>query len=248
MIRALIVDDEPPSRRKIRRFLERDAEIGGVREAGSTAEAVAAIREFAPELVYLDVEMPDGDGFSVLAAAPEPRPFHVVFLTAHDRYAVRAFDEQALDYLMKPVSPERFERSLERAKEQVALTRGPRPGAEPRRTKRLVVQKGARELLIPVDRIDWADADRNYVCLHAGTETFTIRGTLESLARRLDPDEFVRINRSQLVNLDRIREMQPWFHGERRIILKDGRELAWTRRFRTASETFHAPPASSSRR
>jgi len=234
MIRVLIADDEPPARRKVRRFLERDPEIGEIREAGSGEEAVSAMREFAPDLVFMDVQMPGIDGFTALAAAPEPRDFHVIFLTAHEHYAVRAFEAEALDYLVKPVDPERFERALERAREQLAL-RKRAPKQPPRFLKRLVVQKNGREIFLAVERLDWAASDRNYVQLHAGGETYTIRGTLEGLARQLDPEQFARINRSELVNLDRVREMQPWFHGERRIVLKDGHELTWTRRFRAAT-------------
>jgi len=235
VIRVLIADDEPPARRKVRRFLERDAEIGEIREAGSGTEALAAIARFAPDLVFLDVQMPDMDGFSVLSSTPEPRGFHVVFLTAHQQHALRAFDAEALDYLLKPVDPERFERSLERAKQQIGLRRAGPPAPERRFARRLVVEKRGRELFLPVESVDWADAEGNYVHIHAGPETFTLRRTLESLARQLDPEQFQRINRSQLVNLDRVKEMQPWFHGERRIVLKDGRELTWTRRFRPAS-------------
>jgi two-component system LytT family response regulator len=236
MIRVLIADDEPPARRKVRRFLQDDAEIGEIEEATSGAEAIAAIQRFAPDLVFLDVQMPGMDGFAVLEALPGPRDFHVVFLTAHQQHALRAFEAEALDYLLKPVDPERFERALERAKEQVALRREQRPKAgAPRFLKRILVEKNGREIFLPAERLDWAEADRNYVCLHAGGEMYTIRGTLESLARQLDPDQFARISRSELINLDRVKEMQPWFHGERRIILKDGRELTWTRRFRAAS-------------
>jgi two-component system LytT family response regulator len=233
MIRALIVDDEPPARRKIRRGLERDPDIGAIREAGSGEEAIAALRDFAPDLVFLDVQMPGIDGFGVLAAAPGPRAFHVVFLTAHEQHALQAFEAEALDYLLKPVDPERFDRSLERAKEQVRL-RSARATVDDTRPflKRLVVQKDEREIFLPVERIDWADADRNYVDVHTAGEVYTVRTTLEQLVRELDPDQFVRINRSQLVNLDSVKEMQPWFHGERLIVLKDGRELMWTRRFR----------------
>jgi two-component system LytT family response regulator len=237
MIRVLIADDEPPARRKVRRFLEHDPEIGEIQEAGSGEQALRVLRTFAPDLVFLDVQMPGMDGFTALAAAPEPRVFHVIFLTAHEHYALRAFQAEALDYLLKPVDPERFERALERAKEQVALRRERKgqPEAPRRFSKRLLVQKAGREIFLPIDRLDWAASDRNYVQLHAGAETYTIRGTLENLAQQLDPDQFVRINRSELVNLDRVKEMQPWFHGERRIVLKDGSELTWTRRFRAVT-------------
>jgi two-component system LytT family response regulator len=235
MIRVLIADDEPPARRKIRRFLEGDREIGEIHEAGSGEEAVAALTASRQDLVFLDVQMPDMDGFHVLLAVPEPHSFHVVFLTAHEQYAVRAFEAEALDYLLKPVAPDRFERSLERAKEQI-WRRAEREAQEVSRAfaKRLVVSKSGLEVFLATAMLDWADADGNYVHLHAGAESYTIRSTLDNLVRRLDPDQFARINRSQIVNLDRIKEMQPWFHGERRIVLKDGRELTWTRRFRAA--------------
>jgi two-component system, LytTR family, response regulator len=236
MIRVLIADDEPPARRKVRRFLQDDPEIGEIEEAGSGAETAASIQRFAPDLVFLDVQMPDMDGFAVLEALPGARDFHVVFLTAHQQHALRAFEAEALDYLLKPVDPERFERVLERAKEQVALRLEQRPkSAPPRFLKRILVEKNGREIFLPVERLDWAEADRNYVCLHAAGETYTTRGTLENLARQLDPDQFARISRSELVNLDHVKEMQPWFHGERRMVLKDGRELTWTRRFRASS-------------
>ncbi|HYL75661.1 MAG TPA: LytTR family DNA-binding domain-containing protein [Bryobacteraceae bacterium] len=235
MIRVLIVDDEPPARRKVRRFLERDPEIGAIAEAGSVADAIQVMRQFVPDLVFLDVQLGDMDAFQVLTAAPEPRDFHVVFLTAHDHHALRAFEAEALDYLVKPVHPERFERALERAKEQVALRRDQKPnGVAQRFLKRILVEKNGREVFLQVERLDWAESDRNYVRLHSGADEYTMRATLETLARQLDPDQFVRISRSRLVNLDQVREMQPWFHGERRIILKDGSELTWTRRFRAA--------------
>ncbi len=241
MIRVLIADDEPPARRKVRHFLERDSEIGEIREAACGTAAIEAIGTFLPDLVFLDVQMPDMDGFAVLSAAPEPHRFHVVFLTAHQHHAVRAFEAEALDYLLKPVGPERFERSLRRAKGQIAL----RHERLPQQTsqsflKRLVVQKQGREIFLSMEDVDWVDSGGNYVHLHAGPETYIVRTTLDNLTRQLDPDEFVRINRSQLVNVDRIKAMQPWSHGERRIVLTDGHELTWTRRFRAA---FRARPS-----
>jgi two-component system LytT family response regulator len=236
-MRVLIVDDEPPARRKIRRFLEDSPGIDAIAEAGAGREALEAIRGFRPDLLFLDVQMPDMDGFAVLQAVPPPRDFHVVFLTAHDHHALRAFEAEALDYLLKPADADRFERVLERARQQVALrqARLAAPAPPPRFPRRLLVEKSGKELFLPVEQLDWAEADRNYICLHAGRETYTLRATLESLVRQLDPDQFARISRSELVNLDRIREMQPWFHGERRITLKDGKELTWTRRFRAQS-------------
>ena len=235
MIRVLIVDDEPPARRKVRRFLERDAAIGDIREAASGGEAIAAIRGSTPDIVFLDVQMPDMDGFAALSAVRDAGDFHVVFLTAHEQHAIRAFEAEALDYLLKPVDPDRFEQALERAKTQIALRRSRQaPGERRGFAKRVLVQKKGREVFLPIERIDWADAEGNYLHLHAGAETYLVRSTLDLFARQLDPDQFVRINRSQLVNLDRVKEMQPWFHGERRVILTDGRALTWTRRFRAS--------------
>jgi two-component system LytT family response regulator len=227
MMRVLIVDDEPPARRKVRRQLEA---AGGaeIREAGSGAEAIQAIAEFAPDLVFLDVQMPDMDGFAVLREVGQPRDFHVVFLTAHDSRALEAFEAEAMDYLLKPVDPDRFDRVLERARERIAARR------PAKFARRLLVETRGREIFLPVEQLEWAEADRNYVRLHAGREIYTLRATLESVARQLDPDQFARISRAEIVNLDFIREMQPWFHGERRIVLKDGTELTWTRRYRAA--------------
>jgi two-component system LytT family response regulator len=226
-MRVLIVDDEPPARRKVRRHLEA-AGTAEIREAGSGVEAIAAIAEFAPDLVFLDVQMPDMDGFAVLREVGLPRDFHVVFLTAHDAHALEAFNAEALDYLLKPVDPDRFDRVLERARERI-VARRPAKFA-----RRLLVETKGREIFLPVEQLEWAQSDRNYVLLHAGRETYAIRATLESVARQLDPDQFARISRAEVVNLDFIREMQPWFHGERRIVLKDGTELTWTRRYRAA--------------
>ncbi len=240
-MRVLIVDDEPPARRKVRRFVERSGDGWEIREAGSGTEALAIVQEFDPDLVFLDVQMPVMDGFAFLGAAGDRR-FHVVFLTAHESHALRAFENEALDYLLKPVDPDRFERVLERAMEQVELRRAHQPStpAPAHYLKRLLVQRNGREVFLPVERLDWAESSRNYVVLHAGPETYNIRGTLESLARQLDPDQFARISRSELINLDSVKEMQPWFHGERRIILKDGAELTWTRRFRASSSRDQA--------
>jgi two-component system, LytTR family, response regulator len=241
MMRVLIVDDEPPARRKVRRFLERDPDIGQIAEAGSGAEAIQAVRRTAPDLIFLDVQLGDMEGFQALEAIPEPRDFHVVFLTAHDTHALRAFKAEALDYLVKPVDPDRFERALARAKEQVALRRAhPAAAPAPHFLKRILVEKSGRELFLPVERLDWAESDRNYIRLHSAGDEFVIRETLENLLRQLDPDQFVRISRSEIVNLDRVKEMQPWFHGERRIVLHNGRELTWTRRFRAASSRHPA--------
>jgi two-component system, LytTR family, response regulator len=247
MIRVLIVDDEPPARRKVRRFLARDAEIGEIREVASAREAIEVLGSFAPDLMFLDVQMPDDDGFSVLSAVTEPRDFDVIFLTAHAHYAVEAFDTEALDYLLKPVDPVRFERALDRAKARIVARREQTPEPAPAPLQRIVVVTEGREIFLSVTRIDWAGADGNYVRLYSGSDTYTVRATLDALARRLDPDRFVQVNRGELVNLDYVREMRPLPHGERLVVLKDGAELIWTRRFRPAGAASSRLKAHSSR-
>ena len=221
MIRVLIVDDEPPARRKVRRFLERDAEIGAIAEAGSGAEAIDAIRAFAPDLVFLDVQMPDMDGFAVLAAIPEPHEFHVVFLTAHDHHALRAFEAEALGLSAK-AGRSRALRARAGTRQGACGTTprtraeartGAIPQAHPRRKKRPRDLPAGGALGLGGIRPQLRSPARG------PSKSTTIRETLENLARQLDPEQFARISRSELVNLDRIKEMQPWFHGERRIVL-----------------------------
>ena len=293
-IRVLIVDDEPPARAKVRRFLARDAEVEVVGEVGSGTEAVEAIRRLTPDVVFLDVQMPGLDGFGVLEAlqrnapiegplvggtapvarppgrrAPsdpaadrdrtadadtfgdtpdadtdEPPPIpHIVFVTAYDEHAVNAFEVHAVDYLLKPFAPDRFARALERVKERV---RSRRDDGLDRRLRevlaqarpstayleRLLVPDGARSVLLDVARIDWIEAEHNYVRLHVGQGSHLVRGTLAALEERLDPTRFIRIHRSRIVNAERIREIHPWSHGDQLVVLHDGTELMMSRRYR----------------
>ena len=242
MIRVLIVDDEPPARAKLRRYLagERGVEVAG--EATCGREAVELIASLAPDLVFLDVQMPDMTGFEVVDALGGEAAPHVVFVTAHEQYAVRAFEIHALDYLLKPVGPDRFASVLERARAAIERPdRGdlaarlaslleslpaPRSYAE-----RILVPVGERSIFLEVGRIDRVRADRNYVILYAGGAEYTLRGTMDALQRRLDPARFLRANRSEIVRIEAVREVQPWFHGDYRLVLSDGAEVAWTRRF-----------------
>jgi two-component system LytT family response regulator len=248
-LRVVIVDDERPARAKLRRYLAAEPDVEVVAEASGGLAAVEAIRDARPDLVFLDVQMPDLDGFGVVEALggdPSPR---VVFVTAHDRYALKAFEVHALDYLLKPVGPERFAKVLERARREAersepALAERVARIVEdlrerPRYAERIYVTEGERGLLLEVARVDRVVADRNYVTLHAGADAYRVRGTLDGLARRLDPSKFVRVNRSALVRVEAIREVHPWFHGEYRIVLGDGTELTWTRtHLDRASELF----------
>lgn len=241
-MRVFVVDDEPAARRKILRFLEGEADVEIVGEAESGREAVERIISDRPDLVFLDIHMPDMDGFEVVEAlAAGPHVPSIVFATAHDDFAVRAFEIQALDYLLKPFDRVRFERALTRARKSVA------PHAEPdqahlmtlldalrppgRFLRRLLVPHQGRSVFINASEIVRLESDRNEVAIHTRRGTFMLRATLESMEQKLDPEQFVRIHRSHVVNIDAIREVHPWFHGDYKIVVQDGTELMWSRRF-----------------
>ena len=246
-IRTLIVDDEPLARQRLRKLLEADPDIAIVGECGDGQQALADLRDLRPDLVFLDVQMPVLDGFGVLdELAGTPLPV-VIFVTAHDRYALKAFDVHALDYLLKPFDKDRFSTALERAKAQLRqgsaaaleqrlqellqTVEGRRHGAE-----RLMVKSGGRIYFVRIADIDWIEAAGNYVRLHVGKEDHLLRESLTALENRLDAGLFVRVHRSTIVNLDRIREIQPAFHGDYVIILRDGKELALSRSCRDKLE------------
>jgi two-component system LytT family response regulator len=202
--------------------------------------------------VFLDVQMPELDGFGVIDAIGIDAMPRVVFVTAYDEHALRAFEVRALDYLLKPFTPERFAAVLAHAREQ--LGRGTTADSaqvagklealmaavagRPRFLQRVLVHHVNKAFLLPVERIDRVEADRNYVRLHAGGATFTLRRSISGLAERLDPEKFLRINRSEIVRLDAVKELQPWFHGDYRVVMADGATLMWSRRYRarTAGE------------
>jgi two-component system, LytTR family, response regulator len=245
-VRVLIADDEPPARAKLRRFLAADPAVQVVGEAASGPEAVEAIRRLRPELVFLDIQMPGADGFGVLAALHgEPLP-HVVFVTAYDAYALRAFEVHAVDYLLKPFDAERFRTALARAMERVRARVPAADDLEQRIRRvleearpapaayldRVLVRTGGRAVFLRTEQVDWLEAEENYVRLHAGAQSYLVRGTLAGLEERLDPAKFIRVHRSHVVNLASIREMHPWSHGDWMIVLHDGRELMLSRRYR----------------
>jgi two-component system LytT family response regulator len=233
IIRAIIADDEPPARRKLIRLLAGHADVSLVGEASTGREAVALLRSSRPDVVFLDVQMPGMDGFQVLEVLGEPNGMAVVFVTAFDDYAVRAFEVEAADYLLKPATEERLARVLERLRAHL-IARGARPVAVPeqrRYWKRILVRGPRVAQFVEVQTIDWIESDRNYVVAHCGDKEHLVRTTIESLVAGLDPADFVRINRSTAVNLSRVRELRPWTHGEYRIVLHNGLELAWSRRY-----------------
>lgn len=241
-MRVLIVDDEAPARRKVARLLANYPHLDIVGEASGAAEAIERIREHRPDLVFLDVQMPDGDGFSVLeAVADDAQVPQIVFVTAHDRYAVRAFEVCAVDYLLKPYDEARFVAALQKVNHAGETHfRGLSPelralvaeiAGERRYPERFLVPGAERSVFVRAREILWVEADRNNVILHCVRDTHALRSTLDAIEQRLDPAQFVRLNRSDIVRIDAIAELQPWFHGEYKVKLADGQVLTWSRRF-----------------
>ena len=246
MIRAVLVDDEPPARRKLRHLLSAETDISIVGEAASGAEAVELLNRVQPDLAFIDIQLPDCTGFDVVASLSSRDRLHLVFVTAHDDFALKAFDVHAVDYLLKPVEPSRFTQSLKRIRRMVEA-----PGtgqlanrldelvetlrSHPAYARRLLIQEDDRSVFLEVNRIDWIESARNYVCIHSGDRTYIVRSSLESVANKLDPAVFRRLSRSEIVNVERIAEVRSWFHGDQKVILKTGKELNWSRRSRTSS-------------
>ena len=225
-ISTLVVDDEPLARRNLTLLLRDDPDIGPIEECASGAAAVESVRRRKPDLVFLDVQMPECDGFDVLELLGNDLPQAIVFVTAHDEYALRAFEAGALDYLLKPFDDARFMRALARAKEKIAHY------ASHRQTQRRVVVKSpGRLLFIDVADIDWVEAASYYACLHIGRETHVIRRTLSELERDLG-DAFIRIHRSTIVNFERIRGLELQSSGEYAVVLRSGVELPVSRGYR----------------
>jgi len=241
MLRVLIVDDEPLARRGLRRLLESHADIDVAGEAGSGPAAVEAIQSLNPDLVFLDIQMPEMDGLEVVATiTPEKMP-PVVFVTAYDKYALDAFDLNAADYVLKPVDPDRFERALERARSRKPNDLAEKleklvQGARPQRRERLVIRSAGKIQFVNVADIDWIVAEDNYVRIHAAGKTFLMRETVTGIAQRLAEDEFVRIRRSTIVRIDRITEIKPLLNGTFEILLNDGTRVVSARRFRETME------------
>lgn len=245
-IRALIVDDEPFARERVSRLLEADEDVVVIGECKDGFEAVAAIEEQSPDLLFLDVQMPGKDGFGVLTDIAADKTPVVIFLTAYDQYAVRAFDAAALDYLLKPFDEDRFAKALARAKMQLTIpplieTSSESPTASPDAVsgavssaylERIIIRTGGRVLFRNTGEIDWIEAYGNYVRLHFGESAYLLRETIGHLEARLDPAKFTRIHRSTIIQVDRIRELQPQLAGHYRTTLRDGTKLTLSRRYR----------------
>ncbi len=246
-IRTLIVDDEPLARERLRQLLSDQGDVEVVGEAASGTEALAAIEVQHPHLVFLDIHMPGGDGMAVARAVRnQPSPL-LVFVTAYGQHACEAFDSRAVDYLLKPVERDRFLQSLERAREtldarELAFERraspadvGPLAGAG---RDRFAIRSGGRIVFLKLADVRWVESAGNYVRLHTGEETHVVRSTLTAVEAWLDPEQFVRVHRSIIVNLDWVTEVRPWFQGELAVILRDGSNLNLSRTYRHRLEAF----------
>jgi two-component system, LytTR family, response regulator len=243
-IRALVIDDEPLARDLIREMLEGDPDVEIIGESANGSEAVDAIRSLSPDLVFLDIQMPELGGFEVLESFRNNSLPYVIFATAYDQYAVRAFEVHALDYLLKPFDRERFETALKRAKshihedrvnqrEQHILSLLEELKAGSSYLERLVVKTKGRVFFLDVDDIHCVEAEGNYVRVCNGQKTYLLRETISGLESQLDPRKFLRIHRSSIVRIDKIKELQPWFHGEYHVVLENGKQLTLSRNYRS---------------
>jgi two-component system LytT family response regulator len=244
-IRAVIVDDEPLARRRIRDLLAAAPDVDVVAECANGRDAIGAIEASPPDLLFLDIQMPQIDGFDVLAAIGVGRVPVVVFVTSYDQFAVRAFEAQALDYLMKPFDDRRFESTLRRARERLAERQG--DGVERRLRalldevrgqrgylQRLAVPVGDRSVFIRAQEIDWIGAERNYIRVHSAGRDYLLRESLSHIGAELDPAMFCRIHRSTIVNVDRIQSVESTFNGEYLVVLHDRTKLTSGRSYRDA--------------
>ena len=248
-IRALVVDDEPAARAAIRALLADDADIDIVGECADGRAALDAIRGEAPDLLFLDIQMPEMDGFTLLRRLDPAEIPVVLFVTAYDQYALRAFEVHALDYLLKPFDDERFREAVAHAKQQVrqgklgalsgqlaalleGMGRPPVVTSNGQYLKRLAIKAGGRVTILGVKDIDWIEAEGDYVKIHAGRAWHLLRETMKHLETQFDPARFVRIHRSTIVNVERIKELQPYFRGEYVVILQDGTSLKLSRGYK----------------
>jgi two-component system, LytTR family, response regulator len=251
-LRVVTVDDEPLARDCIRLALAREPGWRIVAECRGGREAAEAIERESPDLVFLDVQMPGMDGFGVIERVGPERMPATIFVTAFEEHALRAFQVHALDYLLKPYTPARLSAAVQRAARQIRGAESPadrlaellehlererrelgaRAAAAPAHATRLLVKDGERMFFVPVERIDWLEAEGNYVRLHTGKEAHLVRGTLSGMEEQLDARRFTRIHRSTIVNVDRVKEVRPWFAGDYLVKLHDGAELRLSRRYR----------------
>ena len=242
-IKVLVADDEPLARERLASLLSQEADIEVVGQARDGEEAITAIHDDAPDLVFLDVQMPQMNGFDVIEAVGTEKMPLVIFVTAYDQHALKAFQVRALDYLLKPFDRERFRDALSRARKQLereengdlgrrllALVKDLR--RDQPKSDRLVVKSGGRLFFLRTEEIDWVEAAGNYVRLHVGPSSHLLRETMNAIEGRLDPEKFFRIHRSRIVNMERIQELQPWLNGEYAVLLRTGTRLTLSRGYR----------------
>jgi two-component system, LytTR family, response regulator len=234
-LRLLIVDDEAPARTLIRKFLENEPDVEIVGEAANGQDALELIHSKSPDLMFLDIQMPEMNGFQLLQSGEPPMP-HVIFVTAYDQYAVKAFEVHALDYLLKPFNRARFQAALDHAREEI---HNPHKSDFPGKLEKLIqefekraqyldrwaVHHNDRIIFVPTEEIDWIEAAEKYVQIHAGGSTYLMRESLHVMEEKLDPREFVRVHRSTIINIRRIKEVQRWFQGRHIIILSNGKRF-----------------------
>lgn len=254
LMRVIIVDDEPLARDRLRALLSKESDVQIAAECGDGREAVAAIKREAPDAVFLDIQMPELDGFGVLAQLKGGKVPLVVFVTAFDEFAVKAFEVHAFDYLLKPFDKERLKHTVARLREQLKgsspadlseklsalleTLKHPAAGGGVPANERIAVKLDGRVIFVRPGDIDWIEAQDNYVKLHVGREAHLVRDTLANFEARLDTKRFIRIARSTIVNIDRVREMQPMFHGEYVVILHDGSKLTMSRGYRETLQQY----------
>jgi two-component system, LytTR family, response regulator len=243
-IRTLIVDDEPLARKRIRRFLSREPDISLIEECGCGREAIKIIEETSPDFLFLDVQMPEINGFEVLQSIKLERMPVVIFITAYDQHALKAFEFHALDYLLKPFKQDRFKSALERAKAQLANASSAHEAntgletfirkfqAQQSYLTRFLVKSSNRVVFIKAAEVDWIESAANYALLHVNDKTHLVRETMQALEAKLCPNMFQRISRSVIVNLERVKELQPMGKGQYVIILTNGKQLSMSRGIR----------------
>lgn len=241
--KVIVVDDEPLARERIAQLLSKEANLEIVAECGDGLAAISAINELQPDLMFLDVQMPELSGFDVLREIDAEIMPAIIFVTAFDQYTVQAFDFSAADYLLKPFSEKRFRQAVSRARQHLELKSENNNGQRVSHLldhfnsskgflERLIVSHKNRLILLPVNDVDWIESYGNYLKIHAGGKTYLLRKTMNDLAARMDPEKFIRIHRATLVNIERIKEFQPMFGGQYAVVLRDGTELTLSRNYR----------------
>ena len=242
-MRILVADDEALARRRVREMLRDDPDIAVVGECSNGKEVSEAIASLKPDLVFLDIQMPGASGVEVASTLEGAAKPMVIFITAHDQYAIRAFEIDAVDYLLKPFDRERFAQTLDRAKAEFRSRRDNRANEEiisllgdlssrPKYLDRILIKNNDRVIIVKAEEIEWVEAQGNYIRIHFGKQSSLIRETLANLAAQLDPKRFARIHRSQIVNIDQILELQPWSNRDYRVVLRSGTQLTLSRTYR----------------